>query len=213
MAYATCCGNDHSISSKKSTSIYLKESLNFWIPQKNKNLTNTFKCTLSKFLILDNFINTLQDTVSYTNDLKLQSFFNYWFTNNIELSKIDLSELFNGGIKKLASKLEEWNNEDFTLKTTLQSCLSYILQFIILPPGSISLPELPSRVQKKIFFKLIPYNIPIPDEFQLILRWDICHGHANTAVTILKVADTNELLEGFNPLEWDKIKNLDGNKR
>ncbi|RHZ82639.1 hypothetical protein Glove_106g18 [Diversispora epigaea] len=56
----------------------------------------------------------------------------------------------------------------------------------------------------------------IPYKFQLILRgskdgfgpktfWDMCHGHSNT-VTILKVEDTDEILGGFNPLEWDKTK-------
>ncbi|CAG8458019.1 948_t:CDS:2 [Acaulospora colombiana] len=54
----------------------------------------------------------------------------------------------------------------------------------------------------------IPYN------FQLILRgsrdgfhpqtfWNMCHSHANTVV-VLKVAGTDEILGGYNPLAWDK---------
>ncbi|RHZ48355.1 hypothetical protein Glove_552g4 [Diversispora epigaea] len=57
----------------------------------------------------------------------------------------------------------------------------------------------------------------IPYEFQLILRgsrddfhpktfWNMCHGHAGTIV-VAKVAETNEIVGGYNPLAWDNLKN------
>ncbi|RHZ77450.1 hypothetical protein Glove_177g129 [Diversispora epigaea] len=53
----------------------------------------------------------------------------------------------------------------------------------------------------------------IPYDFELILRgtrdgfapqtfWDICHGHACTVV-LVKVKGTDEIIGGYNPLEWD----------
>ncbi|RHZ45812.1 hypothetical protein Glove_648g3 [Diversispora epigaea] len=53
----------------------------------------------------------------------------------------------------------------------------------------------------------------IPYEFQLILRgsrdgfhpktfWEMCHGHSYTIV-IAKVAGTDEIVGGYNPLAWD----------
>ncbi|RHZ70589.1 hypothetical protein Glove_269g34 [Diversispora epigaea] len=104
----------------------------------------------------------------------------------------------------------------------------------ILPARMTLILELPSRTQEK-FSNIItnehtaeisswidrkdtttyPLN-KIPYEFQLILKgsrdgfdpkifWNMCHGHSNT-VTILKVANTDEILGGFNPLEWDKTR-------
>ncbi|RHZ70572.1 hypothetical protein Glove_269g50 [Diversispora epigaea] len=103
------------------------------------------------------------------------------------------------------------------------------VQSTILPPRLISTPKLPSRENFSTVItndhaaeisswidhknKTYPsYNIPY--KFQLILRgsrdgfnpkifWNMCHGHANT-VTVLKIANTNEIIGGFNPLEWDK---------
>ncbi|RHZ87089.1 hypothetical protein Glove_40g92 [Diversispora epigaea] len=109
----------------------------------------------------------------------------------------------------------------------------------ILPARSISISELPSRENKPfstiineehaleisswIDFKSTPYlSRDMPYKFRLILRgsrdglapqtfWDICHGYANT-VAILKVKGTNEILGGYNPLEWNKdYKNRDSN--
>ncbi|RHZ70613.1 hypothetical protein Glove_269g31 [Diversispora epigaea] len=102
----------------------------------------------------------------------------------------------------------------------------------ILPARMTLILELPSRTQEK-FSNIItnehaaeisswidrkdtityPLN-KIPYEFQLILQgsrdgfdpkifWNMCHGYSNT-VTILKISDTDEILGGFNPLEWDK---------
>ncbi|RHZ54326.1 hypothetical protein Glove_428g77 [Diversispora epigaea] len=56
-----------------------------------------------------------------------------------------------------------------------------------------------------------------PYEFQLILRanrdgfdtqtiWNMCHGHTGTVI-IIKVANTDEILGGYNPLMWDKTTN------
>ncbi|RHZ87184.1 hypothetical protein Glove_40g89 [Diversispora epigaea] len=111
------------------------------------------------------------------------------------------------------------------------------IKSIILPARSISISELPLRENKSfsiiineehtleisswIDFKPTPY-LPrdMPYRFQLILRgsrdgftpktfWDICDGYANT-VAILKVKGTNEILGGYNPLEWNKdYKNRD----
>ncbi|RHZ83803.1 hypothetical protein Glove_87g234 [Diversispora epigaea] len=55
----------------------------------------------------------------------------------------------------------------------------------------------------------------IPYEFQLILRgsrdgfhpktfWNMCHGHAGTII-VVKVAGTDEIIGGYNPLAWDKL--------
>ncbi|RHZ51193.1 hypothetical protein Glove_482g30 [Diversispora epigaea] len=53
-------------------------------------------------------------------------------------------------------------------------------------------------------------------EFQLILRgsrdgfdpvtfWNMCHGHVGTIV-VAKVVGTDEIVGGYNPLAWDKLK-------
>ncbi|RHZ83908.1 hypothetical protein Glove_87g16 [Diversispora epigaea] len=55
-----------------------------------------------------------------------------------------------------------------------------------------------------------------PYEFQLILRgsrdgfhpktfWNMCHGHAGTIV-VVKIAGTDEIVGGYNPLAWDNSK-------
>ncbi|CAG8467104.1 7793_t:CDS:1 [Scutellospora calospora] len=55
-----------------------------------------------------------------------------------------------------------------------------------------------------------------PYEFQLILRgsrdgfnyktfWDLCDKQSHTVV-ILRINESNEILGGYNPLEWDKKK-------
>ncbi|CAG8526088.1 14351_t:CDS:1, partial [Acaulospora colombiana] len=57
-------------------------------------------------------------------------------------------------------------------------------------------------------------EIDIPYKFKLILRgsrdgfnpqtfWNLCHGMQRT-VTVLRVAGTDEILGGYNPLIWDK---------
>ncbi|RHZ78470.1 hypothetical protein Glove_164g38 [Diversispora epigaea] len=70
--------------------------------------------------------------------------------------------------------------------------------------------ELSSWVDKKsTMFSL--ENIPY--EFQLILRgsrdgfqpktfWNMCNGHTGTIV-VAKVAGTDEIIGGYNPLAWD----------
>ncbi|RHZ48347.1 hypothetical protein Glove_552g12 [Diversispora epigaea] len=102
-----------------------------------------------------------------------------------------------------------------------------------LPSRTTSIPELPSRVNES-FSTIIKqehvaelsswvdrestiYSLTnIPYEFQLILRgsrdgfhpktfWEMCHGHAGTIV-IAKVAGTDEIVGGYNPLAWDKLK-------
>ncbi|RHZ46442.1 hypothetical protein Glove_621g48 [Diversispora epigaea] len=63
--------------------------------------------------------------------------------------------------------------------------------------------------QKSTIYSLL--NIPY--EFQLILQgsrdgfhpktfWNMCHGHAGTIV-VAKVAGTDEIVGGYNPLAWD----------
>ncbi|RHZ85578.1 hypothetical protein Glove_64g49 [Diversispora epigaea] len=99
-----------------------------------------------------------------------------------------------------------------------------------LPSRTISTPELPLRVNEPFSFiinkehvaelsswidrKSTIYSLTnIPYEFQLILRgsrddfhpktfWNMCHGHAGTIV-VAKVAGTDEIVGGFNPLAWD----------
>ncbi|RHZ85529.1 hypothetical protein Glove_64g69 [Diversispora epigaea] len=102
-----------------------------------------------------------------------------------------------------------------------------------LPSRTISTPELSSRVNEPfstiinkehvaelsswVDRKSTIYSIPnIPYEFQLILRgsrdgfhpktfWNMCHGHAGTII-VAKVAGTDEIVGGYNPLSWDNSK-------
>ncbi|RHZ83762.1 hypothetical protein Glove_87g193 [Diversispora epigaea] len=72
--------------------------------------------------------------------------------------------------------------------------------------------ELSSWIYRKSTISLA--NIPY--EFQLILRgsrdgfhpktfWNMCNGHAGTIV-VAKVAGTDEIVGGYNPLAWDNLK-------
>ncbi|CAG8474318.1 3002_t:CDS:1 [Acaulospora colombiana] len=98
----------------------------------------------------------------------------------------------------------------------------------ILPKRLIIIPEIPKRIESNIINcehvseistwidrNNVSYSIRnTPYEFQLILRgsrdgfnpktfWDMCHGHEKT-VLILKVAGTDEIIGGYNPMKWDK---------
>ncbi|RHZ67588.1 hypothetical protein Glove_300g124 [Diversispora epigaea] len=98
---------------------------------------------------------------------------------------------------------------------------------LFLPARIISIPDLPSRsfstiinnehvaeLSSWIDRKSTTYSLSnIPYEFQLILRgsrdgfhpkifWEMCHGHAATIV-VSKVAGTDEIVGGYNPLAWD----------
>ncbi|RHZ86308.1 hypothetical protein Glove_52g29 [Diversispora epigaea] len=101
-----------------------------------------------------------------------------------------------------------------------------------LPSRTISNPGLPSRVNEPfstvinkehvaelsswIDRKSTTYSLEnIPYEFQLILRgsrdgfhpktfWNMCDGHAGTIV-VVKVAGTDEIVGGYNPLAWDDL--------
>ncbi|RHZ83876.1 hypothetical protein Glove_87g53 [Diversispora epigaea] len=102
-----------------------------------------------------------------------------------------------------------------------------------LPSRTISTPELTPKVNAPfptminnehvaelsswIDRKSIVYSLAnIPYEFQSILRgskdgfhpktfWNMCHGHAGTVV-VAKVAGTDEIVGGYNPLAWDNSK-------
>ncbi|RHZ82565.1 hypothetical protein Glove_109g38 [Diversispora epigaea] len=104
---------------------------------------------------------------------------------------------------------------------------------LVLPARIISNPELPQRVNELISTiiseehlaeistwidrKSTIYSLTnVPYKLQLILRgskdgfqpktfWDMCNGHAGTIV-IAKVARTDEILGGYNPLTWDNSK-------
>ncbi|RHZ83793.1 hypothetical protein Glove_87g177 [Diversispora epigaea] len=95
---------------------------------------------------------------------------------------------------------------------------------IISHPELTSTPELPSR-ENEPFSTIINnehvaelsswidrksniYSLAnIPYEFQLILHlkifWNLCHGHGDT-ILVAKVAGTDEIIGGYNPLPWDK---------
>ncbi|RHZ86347.1 hypothetical protein Glove_52g148 [Diversispora epigaea] len=102
---------------------------------------------------------------------------------------------------------------------------------LVLPPRTIfSTPKLPPRVNEPfstiinkehvaellswIDRKSTTYSSEnIPYEFQLILRgsrddfnpktfWNMCHGYSGTIV-VAKVAGTDEIIGGYNPLAWD----------
>ncbi|RHZ70617.1 hypothetical protein Glove_269g27 [Diversispora epigaea] len=128
--------------------------------------------------------------------------------------------LFNGESTKIQNylpKLEELGNENFiTLKNTLQNCLPHIRYLQIFGEDILHKNDFNFRIyhlehekfctfitneHETEIFSWIDTTYPlnkIPYEFQLILR-----------VTILKVADTDEILGGFNPLEWDKTNEQD----
>ncbi|RHZ83852.1 hypothetical protein Glove_87g109 [Diversispora epigaea] len=102
-----------------------------------------------------------------------------------------------------------------------------------LPARNLSTPELPSRMNEPfstiinrehvaelsswIDRKSTIYSLAnIPYEFQLILRgsrdnfhpktfWNMCHRHAGTIV-VAKVAGTDEIIGGYNPLAWNKSR-------
>ncbi|RHZ82470.1 hypothetical protein Glove_109g20 [Diversispora epigaea] len=104
---------------------------------------------------------------------------------------------------------------------------------LVLPARIISNPELPQRVNELISTiiseehvaeistwidrKSTIYSLTnVPYKLQLILRgskdgfqpktfWNMCNGHAGTVV-IAKVAGTDEILGGYNPLAWDNSK-------
>ncbi|RHZ80160.1 hypothetical protein Glove_139g112 [Diversispora epigaea] len=101
---------------------------------------------------------------------------------------------------------------------------------IILPPRSVLGTELSphadepfsaiisfehaAEISAWIDRKTTAYNLKnIPYKFELILRgtqdgfapqifWKTCHGHAGTVV-LVKVEGTDEIIGGYNPLEWD----------
>ncbi|RHZ44250.1 hypothetical protein Glove_749g2 [Diversispora epigaea] len=101
---------------------------------------------------------------------------------------------------------------------------------VILPPRTTLITELPHRT-KEPFSTIISeehaaeisawidrktsnyLTTNIPYDFQLILLgtrdgfapqtfWDICNGHSNTVV-VARVKGTDEIIGGYNPLEWD----------
>ncbi|RHZ48698.1 hypothetical protein Glove_543g82 [Diversispora epigaea] len=94
----------------------------------------------------------------------------------------------------------------------------------IIPSKTISTPKLPfsfiinrehvAKLSSWIDRKSTIYSLEnIPYEFQLILRgsrdgfhpktfWKMCNGHAGTIV-LAKVATTDEIVGGYNPLAWD----------
>ncbi|RIB24388.1 hypothetical protein C2G38_2031931 [Gigaspora rosea] len=103
----------------------------------------------------------------------------------------------------------------------------------ILPPRIILKPTLPTRAMESfstvineehaaeiaswIDKKAIPYSIKDnPYEFKLLLRgtrdgfnvatfWKLCDKQENTIV-VMKVNNTDEILGGYNPTQWDKSK-------
>ncbi|RHZ67394.1 hypothetical protein Glove_301g54 [Diversispora epigaea] len=110
---------------------------------------------------------------------------------------------------------------------------------IILPPRSILVTELPPRTKKpKEFFSTIiseehvakistwidrkvteytstnnPYKFELilcgtRDGFETQTFWDMCHDYPGTVV-LIKVAETNEIIGGYNPLPWDNSNNWD----
>ncbi|RHZ85527.1 hypothetical protein Glove_64g65 [Diversispora epigaea] len=124
-------------------------------------------------------------------------------------------------VKPYKKILEEQLWDDIIQHSPNESATSNSL---VLPARIISNPEsLFSTIINKehvaelsswVDRKSIIYSLEnIPYEFQLILRgsrdgfhpktfWNMCHGHAGTIV-VAKVADTDEIFGGYNPLAWD----------
>ncbi|RHZ84342.1 hypothetical protein Glove_83g118 [Diversispora epigaea] len=97
---------------------------------------------------------------------------------------------------------------------------------LVLPARIISNPELISTIindehvaeistwidRKSTIYSLanVPYKLQLilrgsKDGFQPKTFWNMCNGHAGTIV-ITKVAGTDEILGGYNPLVWDNTK-------
>ncbi|RHZ78384.1 hypothetical protein Glove_165g124 [Diversispora epigaea] len=96
------------------------------------------------------------------------------------------------------------------------------VESLVLPVRTISTPFISTIINKEhvaelsswIDRKSTIYSLAnIPYEFQSILRgsmdgfhpktfWNMCHGHAGTIV-VAKVAGTDEIVGGYNPLKWD----------
>ncbi|RHZ51198.1 hypothetical protein Glove_482g64 [Diversispora epigaea] len=94
-----------------------------------------------------------------------------------------------------------------TLVTKTMSTLNSTFSTII---NEDHVAELSSWIDRKSTIYSLSF---VPYEFQLILRgsrdgfhpktfWNMCHGHAGTIV-IVKVAGTDEIIGGYNPLTWD----------
>ncbi|RHZ89217.1 hypothetical protein Glove_18g37 [Diversispora epigaea] len=125
----------------------------------------------------------------------------YIYGEVVNIENINSNEFVN------IENIDKWSKENFkTLKITLQQCLSLIRYFHIIekdiweklkpylnpsfyPARIISTSELPPRM---VF---IPKHFEI---FAMVM-------HAGTKV-IAKVAGTDELLGGYNPLAWDNLK-------
>ncbi|RHZ89923.1 hypothetical protein Glove_9g175 [Diversispora epigaea] len=77
------------------------------------------------------------------------------------------------------------------------------------PINTPSIQELPSNTIISDY-RLTPYsstNYPgSRDGFAPHTFWNMCHGYSGTVV-IIKVKGTDEILGGYNPLNWDNIKN------
>ncbi|RHZ89613.1 hypothetical protein Glove_13g178 [Diversispora epigaea] len=91
------------------------------------------------------------------------------------------------------------------------------------PFSTIISEEHAAEISSWIDRKISNYSTTnIPYKFELILSgikdgfapqtfWNICHGHAKTVV-IMKVKGTDEILGGYNPLEWDNSYNCPWNQ-
>ncbi|RHZ48308.1 hypothetical protein Glove_553g8 [Diversispora epigaea] len=154
--------------------------------------------------------------------------------DNLQLEEIKIWDyVVKWGIAQnptLPKNLEEWSKENFkTLKTTLQQCLPLIRYFHIsekdiwekLKPfrkildiiNEEHVAEISSWIDRKsTIYSLanVPYKLQFilrgsKDGFQPKTFWNMCGGHAGTIV-IVKVAGTDEILGGYNPLAWDNTK-------
>ncbi|RHZ83814.1 hypothetical protein Glove_87g121 [Diversispora epigaea] len=127
----------------------------------------------------------------------------------------------------LPADLKEWIKRNHkALKITLQQCLpliqyfSYSLEHSISPNESITSLVLPARIISNPEF---PLNEPFSTIFNnehvaelsswinrkstiySLIFFNLCHGHAGTIV-VAKVAGTDEIIGGYNPLAWDNLK-------
>ncbi|RHZ83543.1 hypothetical protein Glove_91g144 [Diversispora epigaea] len=139
-----------------------------------------------------------------------------------QLSNIEIYDNIKPYKKILDEQLWEDINQHIALPDPVKS--------VILPPRTTLITELPHRT-KEPFSTIISeehaaeisawidrktsnyLTTNIPYNFQLILLgtrdgfapqtfWDICNGHSNTVV-VARVKGTDEIIGGYNPLEWD----------
>ncbi|UZO22403.1 uncharacterized protein OCT59_014766 [Rhizophagus irregularis] len=151
--------------------------------------------------------------------------------DNLQISEIQIWEqVLRWGLaqnqERFPDDIKDYSKDDFNiLKNTLQQCIPFIRfynltskEFLdkVFPYGEILPEELITDLLTTFLSLSDPNNITDKltslYEFKLLFRGsrdgltrgkfhEICNNHSRT-VTIIKVKDSNEILGGYNPIEW-----------